>query len=389
MARHPYTDVAVATVFNTRQARELPGHDALSIQIEAAVGVLQGAGIDAAQIDAVYSKQATELAYELGATPVATPIAGGQASLEAIMSAANAVAAGQASVVLVCAGGAALRPADGSTAPWTRPANEFVASYGMYTAAEFALIARRHMEMYGTTEEQLAAVAATIRNNGHVHPDAVYHGKGPFTPDDVLASRMIAEPFHLLDCCMTSEGAAAMLVTTADIAGDLVEKPVYIIGGGSERMGPPYQHPPSWDLKSHGDIPLGEIGRTSVRRAFATAGVGPDEVDVCEFYDPFSFDIIRQLETFCFCEPGEGGDFVASGAIGPGGSLPVTTDGGLMSFSHPSSGTQMIQRAIRAVQQLRGECATNQVEGARIAMCTAGGAGGFNTDLMLLSNERP
>src|SRR5207245_1125326 len=105
-----------------------------------------------------------------------------------------------------------------STAPWTRPNHEFVVPFGMFTAAEFALIARRHMHRYGTTPEQLATVAATIRNNGHVNPEAIYFGRGPFTADDILASRMVADPFHLLDCAMTSEGGCALVMARADRA---------------------------------------------------------------------------------------------------------------------------------------------------------------------------
>ena len=140
-----------------------------------------------------------------------------------------------------------------ATAPWTRPANEFVVGFGMFTAAEFALIARRHMHVYGTTPESLATVAATIRNNGHVNPEAVYYGRGPFTPEDILASRMVADPFHLLDCAMTSEGGCG--------AGADPRRP----GRGSGRsrrstcsaastdyFGPAYQHPPSFDLGGDG-----------------------------------------------------------------------------------------------------------------------------------------
>jgi acetyl-CoA acetyltransferase len=119
------------------------------------------------------------------------------------------------------------------------------------------------------------------------------------------------------------------------------------------------------------------------------AGLAPEDVDVCEFYDPFSFEIIRQFESFGFCKEGEGGDYVLSGAIQPGGATPVTTDGGLMSFSHGGATVQLLQRVIRGVQQLRGECATMQVEGAEVAMCSGGGAGALFTDVMLLGTEQP
>jgi acetyl-CoA acetyltransferase len=118
-------------------------------------------------------------------------------------------------------------------------------------------------------------------------------------------------------------------------------------------------------------------------------GLGPTDVDVCEFYDPFSFEIIRQFEAYGFCGEGEGGDFVMDGTIGPGGRFPITTDGGLMSYSHGGATVQLLQRVIRAVQQLRGDCATRQVPGARVAMCSNGGAGALFTDVMLLGRDQP
>ena len=119
------------------------------------------------------------------------------------------------------------------------------------------------------------------------------------------------------------------------------------------------------------------------------AGLGPADVDVCEFYDPFSFEIIRQFEAYGFCDEGEGGDFVMDGRIGPGGRFPVTTDGGTMSFSHGGAAVQQLQRVIRGVEQLRGTCATAQVPGAGVAMCSNGGAGALFTDVMLLGTETP
>ena len=141
------------------------------------------------------------------------------------------------------------------------PSNEFVVSTGLFTPAEFALVVRRHMELFGTTEEQMARVAATIRNNGHVNPEAVYFGRGPFSVADVLESRMIADPFRLLDCAMTSEGGVALIVTTAECVWELPDPPVYILGAGLDQMGPPYRHPPAWDVRGHGrDDRLGRAG---------------------------------------------------------------------------------------------------------------------------------
>ena len=160
---------------------------------------------------------------------------------------------------------------------------------------------------------------------------------------------------------------------------------------GTDHYGPSYQHPPAWDLGGvrRADLIAGHVGRRAAEEAFAVAGLGPTDVDVCEFYDPFSFEIIRQFETFGFCGEGEGGDYVMTGVIEPGGRHPITTDGGTMSFSHGGASVQLFQRVVRGVQQLRGECISSQVVGAEVAMCTGGGSGALFTDVLLLGKERP
>ena len=205
--------------------------------------------------------------------------------------------------MLIAAGGAGLYTDRAATAPWTRPANEFVVGYGLFTAAEFALMARRHMVVHGTTPEHLAMVAATIRNNGHANPEAVYAGRGR-SPEDVLASRMVADPFHLLDCAMTSEGGCGLVLARADRSRDVRSTPVWILGGASDAFGPAYQIAPAWDMRGRTELPAGYVGRRAAEDVFRTAALGPDDVDVAELYDPFSFEIIRQLEAFGFCAEG-------------------------------------------------------------------------------------
>jgi acetyl-CoA acetyltransferase len=340
------------------------------------------------EVDAVFSKHAPELIYALGVGPVWNSNSKG--GIAGLLQAASLVATGLAHTVLLADGEAGVYTQRDATAPWTRPSNEFVAPFGLYTAAEFALIARRHMHQYGTSEAQMAEVAATIRNNGHVNPDAIYQGKGPYTPADVLASRMIAEPFHLLDCAMTSEGGCGLLITTAERAADLPGSAVYILGGGLDALGPAYRHAPSWDLSGRGsDVPNGFVGRRAARNAFGMAGLGPSDVDVCELYDPFSFEIIRQFEAFGFCADGEGGEFVMDGRIGPEGQFPITTDGGLMSYSHGGGVVQLSQRVARGVHQLQKQCRSRQIPDASVVLCSNGGAGALFTDVVLLGSERP
>jgi acetyl-CoA acetyltransferase len=385
---HPFRDVAIAGVANTVQARALPDHDSTSIALLGALGALADAGVQPHEVDGVVGTDCAQIALQLGLGPCTRrPTAMG---IPALLDAAALIATGQCKVVLIAAGGASVHLDRTSTAPWTRPANELVVGYGLFTAAEFALMARRHMVSYGTTPEQMATVAAVIRTNGHANPDAVYSGRGPFTPADILASRMIADPFHLLDCATTSEGGCAMVLTTAERAGSDGAAPVWILGGASDAFGPAYVVAPVWDFQPRADsFPAGLVGARAARLAFATAGLTPADVDVAELYDPFSFEIIRQLEAFGFCAPGDGGPFVEAGNIGPGGTLPVTTDGGTMSFSHPGINAQQLQRVIRATEQLRGTCSSNQVAGAEVALCSNGGAGALFCDVLLLGRERP
>jgi acetyl-CoA acetyltransferase len=389
MAKHPLHDVAIVGAYNTRQARVLEGHDSRTITLEAGLGAVADAGLTPNDVDGVVGVTGSDFVYQNRIGPVWRSMS--QLGIPAVLEAASAIANGLASTVLISAGSAGIYTERSSTAPWTRPANEFVVAFGMFTAAEFALIARRHMHVYGTKPEALATVAATIRNNGHVNPEAVYHGRGPFTPQDILDSRMVADPYHLLDCAMTAEGGCALVLARADIARDLAKKPVFVLGGNTDHYGPSYQHPPTFELggRKRSDLINGWVGRRAAEDAFRMSGLGPQDVDVCEFYDPFSFEIIRQFEAFGFCGEGEGGDFVMDGTIEVGGRYPITTDGGLMSFSHGGATVQLLQRVIRAVQQLRGECATRQVDDARVAMCSGGGSGALFTDVMLLGTDQP
>ncbi|BBZ46521.1 hypothetical protein MPRM_38020 [Mycobacterium parmense] len=373
---------------NTRQGRRLDGETSRGLAVQAIRGALADAGLGLDDVDGISAGPlSTTLIYDLRIGPAWQ---GWGFGVGMITEAVTAIEHGMADVVVLVAAQAGEYRDHEATAPWTRPENEFVAPWGMFTAAEFALIARRHMHVYGTTREQLSMVAATIRNNGSRNPEAVYYRRGPFTPDDITASRPIADPFHLLDCATTSEGGCALVV--ANVAKvDIASRPIYVLGSGADFHGPSYQHPPAWDLAGRRDrhhrYVNGVVGRRAAERAFGHAGLRPDDVDVLELYDPFSFEIIRQLEAFGFCGDGEGGPFVADGHIAIDGSHPITTDGGTMSFSHAGSNPQMMQRAIRAVAQLRGQAGDLQVPDAHVALCSNGGAGALFTTLLLLGDE--
>lgn len=376
----------IAGVYNTRQARVLEGETSRSLALEAISGALEDAGLSLDDVDGVAAASlSTSLIYDLRLGPAWQ---GSNMGIQMFSEAAGAIESGMADVVVVVAAQAGAYLDRAATAPWTRPQNEFVAPWGMFTAAEFALVARWHMERYGTTREQLSIVAATIRNNGDVNPEAIYFGRGPFKAEDITASRPIADPFHLLDCSMTSEGGCAVVIVDESRLGSLKSKPVYVLGVGADFYGPSYQFPPSSELVGRsGRGSNGVVGQRAADRAFQHAGLERGDVDVLELYDPFSFEIIRQLEAFGFCGPGEGGPFVSDGHIDIAGSHPVTTDGGLMSYSHAGANPQQMQRVIRGVQQLRGEAGPLQVPNAHVALCSNGGAGALYSTVMLLGDE--
>ena len=384
MARNPLHDVAIVGAYNTRQAKVLEGEREVPILFDAIRGCLGSAGLEVADVDGIAVSSSVWGVDPRGAVTMF----GGQPSwtgsgtgIETILHAATAIATGQCETALIATAQVGQYVDRAATSPWTRPTNEFVECWGLYAAAEFALIAKRHMHVYGTRPEALAEVASAIRMNGARHPQAVMYGR-EVTPEDVLASRMIADPFHLLDYAINSEGGAALVLTTAARARDLDVEPIWILGGANERQGGAYVAAPVFDK-------VGWVGRWAAEQAFEQAGIGHRDVDVCEFYDPFSFEIIRQFEAFGFCKEGEGGDFVMDGRVRIDGEYPVATNGGLLSFAHAGLG-QLLQKVISAVQQLRGEYPDAlTIPDAKVAMATNGGAGALFCDVMLVGKEIP
>ncbi|PBJ30308.1 thiolase family protein, partial [Mycobacterium avium] len=236
---------AIVGVHNTRQGRRLDGETSRSLALKAIRGALDDAGLCLDDVDGISAGPlSTALIYDLRLGPAWQGLGFG---VGMITEAATAIEHGMAEVVVLVAAQAGEYRDHEATAPWTRPENEFVAPWGMFTTAEFALIARRHMHVYGTTREQLSTVAATIRNNGSRNPEAVYYRRGPFTPDDITASRPIADPFHLLDCATTSEGGCALVLANLEKV-DTASQPIYVLGSGADFHGPSYQHPPAYDL---------------------------------------------------------------------------------------------------------------------------------------------
>lgn len=367
MSPHPLHGVSIVGMHNTVQARTLAGETSGSITLAAVLGALEDAEISLRDVDGLnvtrgsgYPVPASDYSLDSYELLGPAPCWQGQSpfGIDAVVEAATAIAAGLCHTVVIANGQAGSYQATGATAPWTRPNLEFTDCWGLYTAAEFALLAQRHMHLFGTKPEHLAEAAAAIRTHGSRNPAAVMSGRGDITADDVLSSRLIAEPFHLLDCSLTTEGGAAVVLTTHERAADLPGPSVRLLGAGVEHRGKGYARAPLWEE-------WGWIGERAAAQAFGTAGLTTADVDVCELYDPFSFEVIHQLEAFGFCPKGEGGPFVMDGRIRVGGELPVTTDGGLLSFSHNGQ-AQMLQRVMSGVSQLRGTSGANQVEGAEV-----------------------
>ena len=383
--------VAIAGVFATRQARQLDS-SSTSICLEAARGVIAATGIAKEEVDGIGARWFGPggTVFDAGSADWATLLGirirwmddTYPYGVPAVLNAAMAIEAGLATTVLILSGQAGVLRSDrmaGRLAAYTRPANEFVEPWGAFTLAHFILAANRYEHRFRTDHAKLALAAATVRNHGHMNPEAVMHGRGPYTADDVLEAPMVASPFTLLECCLANEGAAAILVTTRERARDCPTTPVRILGGGADWARQQYVEPVRYDDS-------GRVGEDAARRTFAMAGLEPTDVDVVELYDVTSFEIVRTLEICGFCGEGEGPDFVAEVGIGLDGSMPVNTDGGLMSFSHCGWGASTL-RVVEAVRQLRGECGERQVAGAEVALVTGGGSGAQYTNVMLLGRD--
>ena len=255
----------------------------------------------------------------------------------------------------------------------------FTAPFGMLApAAMTAPMVRRHMHDFGTTYEHMAEVAITCRENAGRNPRAVMRDR-PLTLETYFASRMIADPFRLNDCCLETDGACAVLVTTAERARNLRRAPVRILAS-AHGSGPGWG---SGALGSH-NMPLGTYASVNSREIapelFARAGVSPSDIDVAQMYDNFTGLVIMALEDYGFCAIGEGGPFVASGAIRwPHGSLPINTAGGNLSEAYIHG----LNHVVEAVRQLRGE-STSQVADAETCF-VCGGIGVAPTSALILA----
>ena len=345
---------------------ECPGFSSIEMAAEAARLALADAGVGLAEIDGLWICLPDDMfaglsfAEHLGLQPRFTDCnrTGGSAQVSHLITAAMALQAGLCDVALLAYGSNQRSVAGGLSTP-ARP-SAFEAPYApLFPASSYALAAARHMHEYGTTREQLAAVAVAARLWANTNAEAF--AKGELTIDDCLASRMISEPLARSDFCLVTDGAAAIVLTGADRARDARRAGAALLAAAAA-------------TDHHHISAMPDLTRTAAAksgaRAFDQAGLGPADVDVVQLYDAFTINTILFLEDLGFCAKGEGGPFVASGAIAPGGCLPVNTNGGGLSCVHP--GMYGLFALVEGVRQLRGDAA-NPIASAEIALVHTNG----------------
>jgi acetyl-CoA acetyltransferase len=287
----------------------------------------------------------------------------GSTAIGMIQYASLAIESGIANVVACVWGDAPLQPNGASAYGQPRPRVGFdsiPSAVGLIGAnPRYALAARRHMEAFGTTTDDFAAVAVGQRTWAERNPLAQM--RKPMTVADHHNSRMIADPLRLLDCCLVSNGGVAVIVTSAERAADLRQPPIHVWGWGQAHPGYPMRHGSSFGLVSG--------AKQSGAAAMAMAGVSPSDVDICEIYDCYTYTVIITLEDYGFCAKGEGGRFAASGALAPGGALPTNTGGGQLSGYYAWGMTPLSE----AVIQARGRGGDRQVERNDIVLVSGNG----------------
>lgn len=352
----------------------------LQIKAESAAAALSDAGLTWADVDAIYDAGegggmgGLTIAEYFGLKPnvIDTTNVGGSSYEYHAAHAKRDIAAGRARVALLTYGSTAhsnmQRIGAGGRGGGIHPADNMEVFTGMTLIANYAMVARRHMSQYGTTSEQLAEISVATRAHAMRNPEAVkamqdleFLDIRETTIADVVGSRMVADPLHLLECCMISDGGGAVVIAAPEVARDCAKPPVWILGSGEATKYP----------ENGGDITVSAAAQ-SAPGAFGQAGVTPAEIDIAMIYDSFSITVLALLEDLGFCAKGEGGAWVEGGRLrfdnadGPA----LNTDGGGLSSNHP--GMRGIFLLIEAARQLRGE-STSQVANAKLAVAHGNG----------------
>jgi acetyl-CoA acetyltransferase len=360
---------------------ESPGFDTRGLAARAALCALTDAGISLHEVDGLFTCLADEvlsglqMAEYLGIRPRVTDNnrMGGSSFLSHLMWATLALHFGQCDVALICYG------SNQRTA-----SNRLVSSGGLceyeaiykplFPVSSYALAAARHMHEFGTRAEHLAQVAVSARDWARLNPEA--YARGPLTIEECLRSRLVSDPLRARDCCLVTDGAAAVVVVRAERAKQYKNSAVYVLGAAASTDHHHISFMP--DLTTTAAVDSG-------RRAFAQAGLKPSDVDVVELYDAFTINTILFLEDLGFCAKGEGGGFVANGRIGPGGQFPVNTNGGGLSCVHP--GMYGLFTLVEAALQLSGRAGERQVKGAQVALAHGNGGVLSSQATVLLGTE--
>ena len=359
---------------NEHITRYSPDKSELQIQGESVIKALEDAGLTKNDVEGLFTASSSirnsglNLADYLDMYPKYvdnTTVGGGSFEFH-LSHALTAIAAGRINCAVITysslarSGGVSV--GTGGVARFGPPRldpspDSFEELYGLTTVGLYAMIAQRHMHLYGTTSEQLAEVAVAIRKHASMNPEALF--RTPITVDDVVNARVISSPLHLLDCCVITDGGGAVVVASPELARNCKQSPVWVLG-----VGEALAH------QGAGKRNLMEIAaKQSTTPAFDMAGVTHKDIDMAMIYDSFTITVIETLEDLGFCKKGEGGDFVSGGRLEIGGELPINTDGGGLSSNHP--GMRGIFLLLEATRQLRHqfEGTPRQVPNCNIALC--------------------
>lgn len=358
--------VAIVGVDESDELGTVPHKTSMQLHAEAARNALRDAGIDKSEVDGLFTAgvSTTELGEYLGIRPIYTDgtNVGGASFVIHVGHAATAIANGLCRVALISHGQSGRSRVGVSTGSlYGANAAQFEGPWGLPSpVGAYALACSRHIHQYGTTHEQLAEIAVATRKWASMNPKAMM--REPITTEDVLNSRWISWPFHLLDCCLVTDAGGAVVLTSKEHARDTQRRSVAVLGFGEH-----YAHS---IISQMPDLTAGP-GKVSGERAFAMAGVRCEEIDVAEIYDSFTYTVLLSLEDLGFCQKGEGGVFVSGQRTAPGGDFPLNTQGGGLSYTHP--GMFGVFTIIEAVRQLRGDYAAagqpeRQVKDARLAL---------------------
>src|SRR5438105_3291221 len=344
-----------------------PGYSAMELAHHASVQALAAAGLTPADVDGLFvvvmddALSGLTFAETLGIHPrfLDNNRTGGSSFQVHAMLAALALDAGLCDVALI-AYGSNQRSSAGKLLQASRPSPWESAYRPLRPISSYALAAARHMHQYGTTKAQLGAVAVAARQWAQLNPEAFM--REPLTLDDYMSARLVADPFGVRDCCLVTDGAAAVVMTRADRARDLCRRPAYVLAGA--------QATTHREIAGMADLTVTGLAEAAPR-AYAQAGVGPKDIDVVQLYDAFTINPILFLEDLGFCAKGEGGAFVEGGRVAPGGELAVNTNGGGLSCVHP--GMYGLFTIVEAARLLAGEAGARQVPGAKLAIAQGNG----------------